>query len=271
MPSVAAARHDLTDLQWAALEVLLPAGTGRDRPRRWTMRVIIDGIRWRVRTGSPWRDVPTVYPPWQTLYRWFRRWQRDGVWAQILALLQARADAAGLIGWTVSVDSTVARAHQHAAGARRDGRSAVGSRRCSTCTGPSRWPRWPRWRWAVRCCRPDGRPGAGHRWHSPRLAPALGPALAVALPLGDRVEQRRPVLARHSRRPLVVGRAVNPRPPGHRRLDDNPTIINLSLAIYLAIAKQRSRNRSQLKAHTCDHQCVAPSISASSTHLPCGN
>jgi len=85
------------------------------------MRLIIDGIRWRVRTGSPWREVPAEYPPWQTLYRWFRRWQRDGVWAQVLAALQARADAAGLIGWTVSVDSTISRAHQHAAGARRDG------------------------------------------------------------------------------------------------------------------------------------------------------
>jgi transposase len=74
-----------------------------------------------VRTGSPWRDVPEQYAPWQTLYRWFRRWQRDGTWARILAALQAVADAAGLIGWSVSVDSTVSRAHQHAAGARRDG------------------------------------------------------------------------------------------------------------------------------------------------------
>jgi hypothetical protein len=49
----------------------------------------------------------------------FRRWQRDGSWARILAALQARADAAGLITWDVSVDSTVARAHQHGAGARK--------------------------------------------------------------------------------------------------------------------------------------------------------
>jgi transposase len=65
--------------------------------------------------------VPEAYAPWQTLYRWFRRWQRDGTWAKVLAGLQALADAAGRIGWTVSVDSTVSRAHQHAAGARRDG------------------------------------------------------------------------------------------------------------------------------------------------------
>ena len=122
MPRVAAARrHDLTDAQWAVLEPALPADPQRGRPPRWTKRQIIDGIRWRVRAGTPWRDVPEGYPPWQTLYRWFRRWQRDGTWARILARLQARADAAGDIEWTVSVDSTISRAHQHAAGARHDG------------------------------------------------------------------------------------------------------------------------------------------------------
>jgi transposase len=65
--------------------------------------------------------VPAEYGPWQTVYGLFRRWQRDGTWAQVLAGLQARADTAGLITWDVSVDSTVARAHQHAAGARKRG------------------------------------------------------------------------------------------------------------------------------------------------------
>jgi transposase len=65
--------------------------------------------------------MPADYGPWQTVYGLFRRWQREGVWAQILSRLQARADAAGLILWQVSVDSTICRAHQHAAGARRDG------------------------------------------------------------------------------------------------------------------------------------------------------
>jgi transposase len=117
----AARRHDLTDAQWAVLEPALPADPGRGRPPRWTKRQLIDGIRWRVRAGTPWRDVPEAYAPWQTLYRWFRRWQRDGTWAKILSRLQTRADAAGEIGWSVSVDSTVSRAHQHAAGARREG------------------------------------------------------------------------------------------------------------------------------------------------------
>lgn len=84
-------------------------------------RRLIDGIRWRVRTGAPWRDLPPEYGPWQTVYGLFRRWQRDGVWSWVLTGLQARADAAGLITWEVNVDSTICRAHQHAAGARRDG------------------------------------------------------------------------------------------------------------------------------------------------------
>jgi transposase len=113
-------RADLGDAQWAVLEPLLPAST-RGRPPKWTKRQLIDGIRWRVRAGAPWRDVPAEYGPWQTVYGLFRRWQRDGTWAQVLAGLQARADAAGLITWDVSVDSTVARAHQHAAGARKRG------------------------------------------------------------------------------------------------------------------------------------------------------
>lgn len=108
MPSVAATRrHDLSDVRWAALERVLPAVSGKGRPPKWTKRQIIDGIRWRVRTGTPWRDVPEAYPPWQTLYHWFRRWQRDGTWAMILAELQADADADGRIDWAVSVDSTV--------------------------------------------------------------------------------------------------------------------------------------------------------------------
>lgn len=75
-----------------------------------------------MRTGAPWRDLPAEYGPWQTVYGLFRGWQRESVWATVLTGLQARADAAGLITWEVNVDSTICRAHQHAAGARRDGK-----------------------------------------------------------------------------------------------------------------------------------------------------
>jgi transposase len=115
-------RGDLGDEQWADLERVLPCPSGRGRPalRR---RQLVDGVRWRVRTGSPWRDVPACYGPWQTVYGLFRRWQRDGTWAQVVTRLQAAADAAGRIFWRVSVDPAVCRAHQHAAGARKDGQA----------------------------------------------------------------------------------------------------------------------------------------------------
>ncbi|WP_375734845.1 IS5 family transposase [Polymorphospora lycopeni] len=114
-------RHDLTDVQWAALEPLLPVGRRPGRPSAWTKRQLIDGIRWRTRVGAPWRDIPECYGSWAAVYAVFRRWRRDGTWARILTWLQAVADAAGRVTWDVSVDSSVARAHQHAAGARKRG------------------------------------------------------------------------------------------------------------------------------------------------------
>ena len=114
-------RHDLTDAQWAVLAPLLPVGCRPGRPSEWTKRQLIDGIRWRTRVGGPWRDVPERYGSWSAAYGLFRRWQRDGTWARMLTSLQAMADAAGRICWDVSVDSSIARAHQHAAGARKRG------------------------------------------------------------------------------------------------------------------------------------------------------
>ncbi|MFI1169645.1 IS5 family transposase [Streptomyces sp. NPDC020801] len=114
-------RGDLTNDQWVRLEPLLPLGKKPGRPSVWTRRQLIDGIRWRTRTGAPWRDVPERYGPWDRAYDLFRRWQRDGTWKRIFEQLQAEADAKGLITWDVSVDSTIARAHQHAAGARKKG------------------------------------------------------------------------------------------------------------------------------------------------------
>jgi len=113
-------RHDLTDRQWAVLAPLLPAVSSMGRPPKWEKRQLIDGIRWRIRIGAPWRDVPAEYAPWPTIYGLFRRWQRDGTWDRILSALQAQGDAQGRIDWTVSVDSMTSRAHQHAAGARTD-------------------------------------------------------------------------------------------------------------------------------------------------------
>ncbi|MET9209083.1 IS5 family transposase [Streptomyces bacillaris] len=66
-------------------------------------------------------DVPVKYGPWGRVYDLFRRWQRTGTWHRIMTRLQPLADAKGAITWDLSVDSTVCRAHQHAAGARKQG------------------------------------------------------------------------------------------------------------------------------------------------------
>lgn len=132
-------RGDLTNEQWAKLEPLLPGGKKSGRPPKHSKRQLVNGIRFRVRTGVQWRDLPDRYGPWQTVYGLFRRWQRDGTWKQILTRLQAQDDAEGLITWDVSVDSTVVRAHQHAASARKRGLSSAnllaGSRSNRTITG----------------------------------------------------------------------------------------------------------------------------------------
>jgi len=117
-------RHDMSDAAWLVLEfvlaAVLPAAKGPGRPRKWPLRLLIDGIRWRARAGAPWRDLPAEYGPWQSAYGLFRKWQLDGTWAAVVTALQALADAAGHVTWDVSVDSGTARAHRHAAGARKD-------------------------------------------------------------------------------------------------------------------------------------------------------
>jgi transposase len=111
-------RGELKDEAWDRIAPLLPEN-GR-RGKQWKdHRVVVEGILWKLRTGAPWRDLPERYGPWQTCYDRFVRWRRDGTWDRLLAHAQAKGDAVGEVEWLVSVDSTVARAHQHAAGARK--------------------------------------------------------------------------------------------------------------------------------------------------------
>jgi transposase len=105
----AGARFDLTDAQWSVLELLLPLASRPGRPPVHPRRRMIDGVRWRVRVGAPWRDVPERYGPWQSVYSFFRRWQRAGVWARLVTALQAQADAAGLSTGTRSISQVMAR------------------------------------------------------------------------------------------------------------------------------------------------------------------
>jgi transposase len=114
-------RGELTEAAWVQLEPLLPAGDGRGR--RWRdHRQVINGILWRLRTGSPWRDVPERYGPWQTCYERYKRWDEDGTWARLLEHMQVKDDSFGVLDLDmVAIDSSIARAHHHAAGARKKG------------------------------------------------------------------------------------------------------------------------------------------------------
>jgi transposase len=114
-------RDVLTDDMWARLEPLLPERPSpRGRPST-DHRLMLEAIIWRFRTGSPWRDLPERFPSFKTVWNRFNAWSQDGTLEKILRVLQGQEQADGHLGWTVSVDSTIARAHQHAAGARQGG------------------------------------------------------------------------------------------------------------------------------------------------------
>ncbi|MER8032086.1 IS5 family transposase [Streptomyces bauhiniae] len=114
----------LTDVQWARIEPLLPDRTLR-RGGRWRdHRQVIDAIAFKYRTGTPWMDLLKCFGSWKGVYNRLRKWAADGTWEKVFTTLLAQADTDGDLDWVVAVDSTVVRAHQHAAGARPKGAPA---------------------------------------------------------------------------------------------------------------------------------------------------
>lgn len=105
----------MTDAEWALIEGRLPVAAGGPLPRR--VRDQFNGVLWRFRTGSGWRDVPDRYGPWSTVYSRFNSWAKAGVFQALMDALIAEAAARGQVGLElVSVDSTVVRAHHESAG-----------------------------------------------------------------------------------------------------------------------------------------------------------
>ena len=103
----------LSDRQWRHIDKLCvgkpedPGGTGADN------RMFVEAVLWIARTGSPWRDLPDIFGKWNSVFVRFNRWSEGGVWQRIFAALSDDPDFEYLI-----LNSTIVRAHQHAAGAK---------------------------------------------------------------------------------------------------------------------------------------------------------
>ncbi|MGC8922999.1 IS5 family transposase [Streptomyces griseoaurantiacus] len=166
-------RHELTDQEWELLAPLIPrASTGRPRVED---RRVINGMVYKIRTEISWRDLPERYGPWKTVYTRFRRYALDGIFTRALQQVRARADAVGDINWLVQIDSTLVRAHQHAAATGRKGGPAGRANRMIT---PSAGPGFAKW-----ICRGPGRVLAGRdgdQWTSSRRATRVPACGAVA-------------------------------------------------------------------------------------------
>ncbi len=105
----------MSDEEWAFHERFILAIRAPNGRKPTNHRLVLDGVFWIARTGSPWRDLPEEFGKWSSVYRQFRRWTLAGLWEQIMeALNESRIvpDALQMI------DSTVVRAHHQAAGAK---------------------------------------------------------------------------------------------------------------------------------------------------------
>src|SRR6056297_1590823 len=113
------ARDLMSDEEWAFFERFILTVRAPNGRKPTNHRLVLDGIFWIARTGSPWRDLPEEFGKWSSVYRQFRRWTLAGLWEAILEALNEGAAALDPPPDRLQmIDSTVVRAHQHAAGAR---------------------------------------------------------------------------------------------------------------------------------------------------------
>ena len=110
-------RHEITDQQWDAIKDFLPGKEGDPGARAKDNRLFVNAVMWIAKTGAPWRDLPERFGNWNSVFQRFNRWCKAGVFQRIMEKLQD-PDLGVLM-----LDSTIIRAHQHAAGA--EGSSAA--------------------------------------------------------------------------------------------------------------------------------------------------
>src|SRR5215218_1456046 len=89
---------DLTDAEWRCLEPHVPAPNKRGRPRIHSPRTILDAVFYVLKSGCPWPLLPREFPPWETVYSWFRKWTTNGTFERINALSCARSCGAARVG-----------------------------------------------------------------------------------------------------------------------------------------------------------------------------
>ena len=110
-------RHEITDDDWKRIEHFLPGRLGDPGVTARDNRLFVNAVLWIAKTGAPWRDLPERFGPWNSAWKRFDRWSKKGVWEQVFEALQDPD-----LEWVI-IDSTVVRAHQHAAG-KKGGKTA---------------------------------------------------------------------------------------------------------------------------------------------------
>jgi transposase len=110
-------RYDLSESEWDRVkhyfELAEAPKKGRGRPPA-DPRTTLNGVIWIAKSGAPWRDLPSRYGPYTTVYTWYAKWQESGIFQKILEDLGVEADLQDM-----SIDSTSVKVHQHAAGAKK--------------------------------------------------------------------------------------------------------------------------------------------------------
>jgi len=104
-------RYELSDKQWNRIKDLLPGRQDTVGVTAQNNRRFVNGVMWILRSGSPWRDLPSRYGDWKNTHRRFSRWSKSGVWKNVFKVLTKASD-----NRYISIDSTIVRAHQHSAG-----------------------------------------------------------------------------------------------------------------------------------------------------------
>jgi transposase len=107
-------RYALRDDQWERIKDILPGRKGTVGVTAKNNRLFVDAVLYRYRAGVPWRDLPERFGLWKTVHKRFSRWAVSGVWQNLFNHLSSDADNEYAI-----IDSTIVRAHQHSAGAKK--------------------------------------------------------------------------------------------------------------------------------------------------------